>query len=73
MCSTIWFNNKRLSNQRASLVAQMLKNLPAVQETWLQSLGWEDPREKGTHSNILLREFHGLHSPWGHKESDTTE
>ena len=39
----------------ASLVAQMIKNLPAVQETWLQSLGLEDPLEKGmaTHSSIL--------------------
>ena len=34
---------------------QMVKNLPAVQETWVQSLGWEDPPEKGlaTHSSIL--------------------
>ena len=39
----------------ASLVAQMVKNLPAMQETWVQSLGWEDPLEEGmaTHSNIL--------------------
>ena len=39
----------------ASLVAQFVKNLPAVQETWLWSLGWEDPLEKGkaTHSSIL--------------------
>ena len=39
----------------ASLVAQMVKNPPAVQETWVQSLGWEDPLEKGmvTHSSIL--------------------
>ena len=39
----------------ASLVAQMLKNLPAMQETWVQSLGQEDPLEKGmaTHSSIL--------------------
>ena len=39
----------------ASLVAQMVKNLPAMQETWVRSLGWEDPLEKGkaTHSNIL--------------------
>ena len=38
-----------------SLVAQMVKNPPAVQETWVQSLGWEDPLEEGmaTHSNIL--------------------
>ena len=36
-------------------MAQMIKNLPAVQETWIQSLGWEDPLEKGTatHSSIL--------------------
>ena len=39
----------------ASLVAQMVKNLSAVQETWGQSLGWEDPLEKemATHSRIL--------------------
>ena len=39
----------------ASLVAQLVKNLPAVQETWVRSLGWKDPLEKGkaTHSSIL--------------------
>ena len=39
----------------ASLVAQLLKNPPAMRETWVGSLGWEDPLEKGkaTHSNIL--------------------
>ena len=39
----------------ASLVAQMVKNLTAMQETWIQSLGWEDPLEKGMaiHSSIL--------------------
>ena len=39
----------------SSLVAQLIKNLPAMQETWVRSLGWEDPLEKGmaTHSNIL--------------------
>ena len=39
----------------ASLVAQLVKNLPAMQETWVRSLGWEDPVEKGTaaHSSIL--------------------
>ena len=38
-----------------SLVAQLVKNLPAMQETWVRSLGWEDPLEKGmtTHSSIL--------------------
>ena len=39
----------------ASLVAQLLKNPPAMWETWVQSLGWEDPLEEGkaTHSTIL--------------------
>ena len=39
----------------ASLVAQWVKNLPTMQETWVRSLGWEDPLEKGTatHSSIL--------------------
>ena len=39
----------------ASLVAQLVKNLPAMQETWVRSLGWEEPLEKGkaTHSSIL--------------------
>jgi len=38
-----------------SLVAQMVKNLPAMQETWIQSLSWEDPLEKrmSSHSSIL--------------------
>ena len=45
----------RLNFERASLVAQLVKNLPAMQETWVRSLGWEDPLEKGkaTHSGIL--------------------
>ena len=40
----------------ASLVTQMVKNLPVIQATWVPSLGWEDPLEKGTatHSNILV-------------------
>ena len=44
-----------LEIRRASLVAQSVKNLPAVQETWVRSLGWEDPLEEGmaTHSRIL--------------------
>jgi len=44
-----------LSIIRASLVAQTVKNLPAIWESWVQSLGWEDPLEKGkaTHSSIL--------------------
>ena len=39
----------------ASLVAQLIKNPPAMQETWAQSLGWEDPLQKGkaTHSSNL--------------------
>ena len=45
----------KYSNMWASLVAQMVKIPPAMQESWVQSLGWEDPLEKGmaTHSSIL--------------------
>ena len=44
-----------LQDSWASLVAQLVKNLPAMQETWVGSLGWEDPLETGTatHSSIL--------------------
>ena len=42
--------------RRASLVAQLVKNPPATRETWVPSLGWEDPLEKGkgTHARILV-------------------
>ena len=43
-------------------------------ETWVQSLGWEDPVEKEKATPVFwLGEFHELYSPWDHKESDTTE
>ena len=44
-----------IHSTRASLVAQLVKSLPAVQETWVRSLGWEDPLEKemATYSRIL--------------------
>ena len=65
----------------SSLVAQ---NLPTTQETQIQSLGWEDPLEKGMATPVfslpvfLPGEFHGQrglagYSPWGLKESDATE
>ena len=59
----------------ASLGAQQVKNPPAKWEIWVQTLGWEDSleKEKATHSTILTGESHGLYSPWGRKESDTTE
>ena len=53
----------------------MVKNLPAMWETWAQSLGWEDSLEKGRLPTPVFRpgEFRGLCSPWGRKESDMTE
>ena len=59
----------------ASLVTQLVKKPPAVQETCVQSLGWEDPLEKGkaTHSSILAWRIPWTYSPWGHKESDKIE
>ena len=55
-------------------VAQLVNNQPAMWETWIRSLGWEDPLEKGkaTHSITVAWRI-GLYSPWGCKESDTTE
>ena len=56
-----------------SPVAQLVKNQPAMRETWVRSLGWEDPLEKGKPPVLWPGEFHGLYSPWGRKELDTTE
>ena len=58
---------------RASLVAQLVKNPPAMWETWVRSLAWEDPLGKGkaTHSSILAWRI--PYSPWGSKKSDVTE
>ena len=70
-----------------SLVAQTVKNPPAMQETWARSLGWEDPLEEGmaTHSTVLAWRIPmdrgacpplwtpWAYIPWGHKESAATE
>ena len=72
--------NQLCCKNKSSLVAQLVKNLPAMRETWVRFLGSKDPLEKGTatHSSILPGEFHGQrslagYSPCGHKEADTTE
>ena len=66
--------------RRAALVAQTVRNLPAMQETRVQSLGWEDPLEEemATHSIILAWEIPWTEEPgklqsMGWQESDTTE
>ena len=64
-----------------SLVAQMLKNLPEMRKSWVQSLGWEDPLREGmaAHSSILAWRIPMDRGAWratvprGHKESDMTE
>ena len=67
-----------------SLVAQRVKNPPAMWETWVRSLGWENPLEEGTATHpsqpnpTYLENPYGErslagYSPWVHKESDTTE
>ena len=71
---------KNITSFRCFLVAQMVKNPPVIWETWVQSLGQEDPLEKrmATHSSTLAwripwtEELGGLQS-MGRKESDTTE
>ena len=61
----------------ASLVARLVKNPPAMRETWVQSPGWDDPlpwrREWLSTPVFWPGEFHGLYSPWGRKESEATE
>ena len=72
--------SQRIGQDWASLVVQRLKHLPAMRETWVRSLGREDPLEKemATHSSILAwripwtEELCGLQYT-GRKESDTTE
>ena len=55
----------------ASFVAQLVKNPPAMQDTWVWSLGWEVPRRRERLPTPVLwpEEFHGLYSLWGGKES----
>ena len=72
--------DEELSLFLTSLVAQMVKHLPTMQETQVQSLGQEDLLEKemATHSSILAWKIPWMeslvgNSPWGHKESDMTE
>ena len=61
-------------------MGQMVKNPPTIQETRVQSLGWEDPLEKGmaTHSSILAWKIHvqgnlAGYSSWSRKEADMSE
>ena len=64
----VWLNLKIIVHFiRASLVAQMVKNLPAMQETQVQSLGWEDTLEKrmATHSSILAWRIPRTEEPGG--------
>ena len=69
--------------REASLIAQSVKNLPAMQETWVQFLGQEDPleKERAIHSSLLALRIPGTEEPgrlhrlqsMGLQESDTTE
>ena len=76
-CSRSWFG---CWLHGVFLVAQMVKKLPEMQETWIPSLGWEDPLEKGvvTPSRSLAGRIHGQrslvdYSSWGRKELSMTE
>ena len=64
-----------LYHMGASLIAQVAKNPPAMQETLVQFLGWEDPLEKGKATTPVFwpGESHGLYRPRGRKELDMTE
>ena len=72
------FIRKGTTQEQASLVAQMVRNPPAMRETWVRSLGWEDPGEGNGNPVFLVGESPWTEEPgglqsWGHKESDTTE
>ena len=56
-------------------MAQLIKNPPAMWDTWVWSLSWKDPLEKGkaAHSSILAWRIPWIYSPWGRKESDMTD
>ena len=56
-----------MQKEGASLVAQLVKNLPAMQETLVQSLGWEDPLYSCLENPHGQRSLVG-YSPWGHKD-----
>ena len=65
---------------RSFLVVWIVKSPTTMQENWVQSLGWEDPLEKGmaTHSSILAQRIQWTgemagYNPWGCKKSDMTE
>ena len=62
-----YINNSMLLEIQDSLVAQMVKNLPVMQEAWVQSLGWEDSLEKemATHSSILAWRIPWTEDPGG--------
>ena len=72
--SALDWNEKSYSGEWTSLVAQLVKNLPATQETWVQSLGQEDPlaKEIATYSRILIPwteelgklQVHGVAKSW---------
>ena len=62
---------KHILATRASLVAQLVKNLPAMWETWVGKIPWR--RERLPTPVFWPGDFQGLYSPWGHKESDITE
>ena len=65
------YKELKMAVEGASLVAQLVKNLPAMWETWVPSLGWENSLQKGkaTHSVFWPGEVHGLCSPWGCQEA----
>ena len=68
MGGLFWRSGRKIQiGKKASLVAQTVKNPPAMQEIWVRSLGWEDPLEKGTatHSSILA-----WRSPWAEEPGE---
>ena len=77
-CHAVWHWCLGQQVEGASLVAQLVKNLPTMWQTWVQSLGWEDPLEEGTatHCSILAWRIPRDRGAWQaavHGVADTTE
>ena len=70
-----FFHFGRQEAQSKKMVTQLVKNLPAMRDTWIRSLGWKDPLQKGkaTHSSILAWRIPWTIHLWSRKQLDTTE
>ena len=75
LCMHAFIHSSFDDYQATNLIARLVKNLPAMQETPVRFLGQECPWRRKSQPTLVFwpGEFHGLYSPWGHKELDMAE